>query len=295
MSGTPDPLAEFERHRAYLFGIAYRMLGSVAEAEDMVQDCWLRWSAADRIGVAKPRSFLARTVTRLCIDHQKSARVRRETYVGPWLPEPLADGLGPGIEMERAETVTMALMLALERLSPLERAAYLLRDIFDMDFPEIASALGRSEASCRQLASRARRHIREAKPRFPVAGADSEKLVDAFIAASQEGDIGTLASLLAQDVAVHTDGGGKRIAALNVIRGREKVVRFIAGLHRKLGAWPPGIVWRGTMNGLPAILSRDADGVLQSDMFAVADGRIEAIYTIRNPAKLAHIEPYLTG
>ncbi|MEO1170382.1 MAG: sigma-70 family RNA polymerase sigma factor [Pseudomonadota bacterium] len=289
MTDVAEPTREFERHRAHLFGIAYRMLGSVAEAEDMVQDCWLRWTAADRAAVAAPRAFLARTITRLCIDHRKSARVQRESYTGPWLPEPVAEGLSPDIEMENAETLTVALMLALERLSPLERAAYLLHDIFDMGFSEIARALGRSEPGCRQLAARARRHVREAKPRFAVADEDGDRLVSAFVAASRDGDIASLTALLTETASAHTDGGGARIAAINVIQGRDKVVRFITGLRRKRGWRPPEILWRGAINGLPGMISRDAHGVLQSDAFAIADGRIEAIYTVRNPAKLAHI------
>src|SRR3954454_5899397 len=188
----------FEAHRGHLLGLAYRMLGSVAEAEDVVQEAYLRWHEANTDGVSDPRAYLARVVTRLGLDHLKSARVRREHYVGPWLPEPVvdADALSAGTASEYADDVTVALLLALERLSPLERAAFLLHDVFDLDFAEVARTLGRSEAACRQLASRARTHLREARPRFTAPPEAGERLAGAFLRAARSGEVTALAQLL---------------------------------------------------------------------------------------------------
>lgn len=230
----PDA-TEFERHRAHLTALAYRMLGSVAEAEDAVQDAFLRWHRTDRTGVAEPRAFLARVVTRLCLDRLKAARHRRETYVGPWLSEPLVEdpALAVPPPEDLARDVSVALMLALERLSPLERAAFLLHDGFDLGFDEIAAALGRSEAACRQLASRARANVQAARSRFAVDAAERTRLAAAFFAASRSGDAVALRDLLATEATLHTDGGGRRRAALNVIAGAGRIARFFAGLARK--------------------------------------------------------------
>jgi RNA polymerase sigma-70 factor (ECF subfamily) len=287
-----DTSAEFEAHRAHLKGLAYRMLGSVSEAEDAVQDAYLRWHEAARGEIEHPRAYLSRVITRLCLDRLKSARRRREIYVGPWLPEPLvADAdLVTMPEESVAGDVSVALLLVLERLSPLERAAFILHDVFDMDFDEVAAALGRSEATCRQLARRARAHVDEAKPRFAVAREDGHKIAKAFFAASRGGDASAIKALLAETAMLHTDGGGRKAAALNLIEGADKISRFYAGLTQKLGRLAP--LWSKwtTINGLPGVVTIEHDGTLQTTAFEVEGERVTAVYVVRNPDKLKHIE-----
>lgn len=286
-----DATAVFLAQRPRLFALAYRMLGSVAEAEDLLQEAWLRWQAADRSAVAAPEAYLARVVTRLCLDHLKSARVRRERYVGPWLPEPLP-GPQPGAEEalpgELAQELSVALLLALERLSPLERAVFLLHDVFEADFAEVAAALGRSEAACRQLAVRARAHVTAARPRFPVAPERAEALALAFHQAAREGDLAALQRLLAEEVVLYSDGGGRRAAALNPIHGRARVCRFFVGVARKFGGGrpPARFAW---LNGQPGLLTLEADGLPQSVTLEFEGERIAAIYLLRNPEKLGHL------
>ena len=238
-----DPALSFEPHRRHLRGLAYRMLGSLAEAEDAVQDAYLRWHAVDRDQVTDPRAFLTTATTRICLDALQSARARREEYVGPWLPEPVVDtkALAPDAQTELAEDLSIALLLALDRLSPLERAAFLLHDVFDCSFSEVAQALDRSEAACRQLASRARTHVREARPRDESVARDRaddaatrhEELISAFVAATRSGDLDALMSMLAEDARLVADGGGKVQAALNVIEGANSIARFIVGVTAK--------------------------------------------------------------
>src|SRR5690348_15263020 len=220
-----DPAASFEPYRRRLLGLAYRMLGSMADAEDAVQETYLRWHAADREKVLDPRAYLMTTTARICLDMLTSARARREEYVGPWLPEPVVDtaSLAPDSRTELAEDLSFALLLILDQLSPLERAAFLLHDVFDFSFGEVATTLERSEAACRQLASRARAHVRAVRPRGGIAPsarsddieAKHEQLISAFVAATRSGDLHVLTELLASDVRVVTDGGGKAAAALN--------------------------------------------------------------------------------
>lgn len=295
---STDPAASFEPHRRRLLGLAYRMLGSMAEAEDAVQDAYLRWHDTDRAGVADPRAFLIRTTTRLCLDVLKSARVRREKYVGPWLPDPVTDtaALAPDAQTELAEDLSVALLLALDRLSPLERAAFLLHDVFDYSFTQVADALGRSEAACRQLASRARARVRELRPAgalpAPAGGSALDpkhlELVSAFITASRSGDVAALTQLLASDARVVSDGGGKVPAALNVIAGANRVAAFLAGVVRK--GWTDEATARfETINGLPGLILRWPDGSVQTAAFEIADGVVTAIYIVRNPDKLRHL------
>ena len=297
----PDGTAQdFELHRRRLTGLAYRMLGSVAEAEDVVQDAWLRWHQAEREAVRDPGAFLHRIVTRLCLDRLKSARARRETYVGPWLPEPVLDAEalagsgGPGAE-EWAGDLSFALLLALERLSPLERAAFLLRDVFDLDFTEVATTLGRGEAACRQLAARARAHLREARQRFTAPPEAGERLAAAFLQAARSGDVAALARLLAEDAVLYTDGGGRKRAALNPIRGRERIARFYAGLARKGATARVTAVRPARINGLPGYLALEADGSLQTVAIEAGEGGITAIYIVGNPDKLGHLMPVVDG
>ncbi|MDB5411513.1 MAG: polymerase sigma factor SigJ [Rhodospirillales bacterium] len=286
------PIADvFERHRRHLIGLAYRMLGSVAAAEDAVQEAYLRWHRADRAAVADPRRFLGKIVTRLCLDEMKSARARRETYIGPWLPEPVVEAAGFSTESasEYADDLSVGLMLALERLSPLERAAFLLHEIFDVDYAEVATLLERSEAACRQLVARARANIRESRARCAIPADGGRAIAEAFATAVRVGDVGALAGLLAADATLHTDGGGKRKAALQVIMGRDRIVRFSIGVSRKF-TQPATISMRfATINGMAGFVSVFEDGGLQTTAFEIVDGRITAIYVVRNPDKLAHL------
>ncbi|WP_426750284.1 sigma-70 family RNA polymerase sigma factor [Myxococcus sp. Y35] len=274
-----NPADAFDPLRPRLLRIAYRMLGIVAEAEDVVQEAYLRWHQTDRAAVRDAEAVLVRTVTRLCLDVLKSARMRREEYVGTWLPEPIVDAV-------EGDDLTLTLMMALERLSPLERAAFLLHDVFGMDFEEVAKAIDRDPAACRQLASRARAHVREARPRFPVSEAQGRELASAFYAASRGGDLGALQALLAQDVVVYSDGGGKVKAALNPIYGQEKTLRLFEGLLRLLDVNYSQLVHEGFIDGLPAFVTLEKDGALQTTAFGIEEGRIVAIYVVRNPDKL---------
>jgi RNA polymerase sigma-70 factor (ECF subfamily) len=293
-----DPEVSFEPHRRRLLGLAYRMLGSIAEAEDAVQDAYLRWHATDRDAVSDTRAFLTTTTTRICLDTLKSARARREAYVGPWLPEPVLDtaALAPDTQTELAEDLSIALLLALDRLSALERAAFLLHDVFDCSFGEVASALDRSEAACRQLASRARTHVREARPqrtstvRDRSESSNHQQLVSAFVNAARSGDLQTLMGLLADDVRLTTDGGGKLPAALNVIEGADRTARFVVGAVSK--GLPEGSIIRvAEINGLPGLIVYAPDGSVQSVAFEIVHNLVRAIYVVRNPEKLSHLVP----
>lgn len=281
----------FESHRRFLTGLAYRMLGSVSDAEDIVQDAWLRWHEAEHDGIGNPRAYLARIVTRLCLDQMKSARSRREFYVGGWLPEPLVESLGGSEPVDEQLDAPIALMLALERLSPLERAAFLLHDVFELDFAEIARTIDRSESACRQLAKRAREHVRlDTPPRSKVSADEAARFAKAFFEAAHRSDPTALQKLLAQDVALHADGGGKVNAVLNPIFGAENVARFYAGIAAKVGPNAPGVHYEPLfINGLPGYVSREPDGVLQTVALDIRDGLIQAVYVIRNPDKLRHV------
>jgi RNA polymerase sigma-70 factor, ECF subfamily len=281
-AGSEDAAANFEPLRPKLMRVAYRMLGSVADAEDMVQEAFIRWMKADRSEVREPEAFLRRAVMRLCLDQLKSARLQRETYVGPWLPDPL-------VEEEEDQDVTLPLMLALERLSPLERAAFLLHDVFGLGFEEVGETIQRDPATCRQLAGRARTHVREARPRFQVEKQRSLELAEAFFAASRSGDMKALGAMLAADVSVHADGGGKRPAALEPVIGFDAVMKvheFLAAHFRENGS---KLVRAGFVNGLPGFITLEADGEFQTTALEIEDGKIAAIYVVRNPDKLRHL------
>ncbi|MBL8567513.1 MAG: sigma-70 family RNA polymerase sigma factor [Phreatobacter sp.] len=283
MASGGDAAAVFDAQRPRLVRIAYRMLGSVAEAEDVVQDAWLRWHQADRANVRDPAAFLARTVSRLSLDVLKSARVRREAYVGPWLPEPILV-----TEEEPEDDVTLTLMMALERLSPLERAAFLLHDVFGMPFEEIAVAVDRDPAACRQLAARARTHVRGERPRYRVEKERGLAIASAFLDASRSGDVGALKGLLAADVVLHSDGGGKRVAAQKPVVGEAVVTRFYRHWAEKGGYRRPAVLHVGLIDGLPGYVTEEADGI-QVTVLGIEDGRIAAIYVVRNPDKLARL------
>lgn len=286
MPQPPDDTATaFAPLRPRLIRIAYRMLGSVAEAEDIVQDAYLRWHRADRPAVTDPKAFLAKTVTRLCLDYLKSARVKRETYIGPWVPEPVIET----DEDEHHDDITLTLMMALERLSPLERAAFLLHDVFGLAFDDVAKAIDRDTAACRQLASRARDHVRTARPRFPVSRAHGADIAKAFYAATRSGELEKLQSLLASDAVLYSDGGGKRVAALNPIHGNSNIARFLAGLARKGFTDGPLVSRQASVDGLPGIIVAEKGEVLQTMAFEIDGGKISAIYVVRNPDKLRHV------
>ena len=281
-TGQPDAAAILDPLRPRLVRAAYGMLGSVADAEDAVQEAFIRWMKAERGEVRAPEAYLRRTVARLCLDRLKSARHRRETYLGPWLPDPI-------IENAEEETdVTLPLMLALERLSPLERAVFLLHDVFDFGYAELAAVLQRSEAACRQLAARAREHVRVAQPRFEMPADGGASILMAFVEAAQSGDAGRLAALLTEDATLHTDGGGQRRAALRVIHGRDRVARGIVGVLRKFAE--SAVDQRPLpIGGLPGILMRFGNGDLQTIALQVTDGSISAVYVVRNPEKMRHL------
>jgi RNA polymerase sigma-70 factor, ECF subfamily len=290
MNTTVDhETAQFEAHRRALIGLAYRMLGSRAEAEDVVQDAYLRWHAADRAAIAEPRRYLGTVVTRLCLDRMKSARARREIYVGQWLPEPVVDEAFDDNGGDLAHDISVALMLVLERLSPLERASFLLHDVFGLDFAEVARTLDRGEAACRQLAARAREHVQAERPRFSPSPEEGERLAAAFVKATASGDTHGLQRLLAEDVVLYSDGGGKRAAALNPIYGADKVVRFLEGITRKGGVIATTKARPATVNGAAGFVLREDDGSLDTMAFEHRDGRIVAIYITRNPDKLNHV------
>ena len=286
MTAAPEQEAatSFDPLRPRLTRIAYRMLGSVADAEDIVQDAFIRWLSTDRASVRDPEAFLRRVVTRLCLDVLKSARRRRETYVGPWLPEPIVE------EEDEVDDVTLPLMLALERLSPLERAAFLLHDVFGVDFDEVSATLKREPAAVRQLVTRARTHVQAARPRFPVTKEHSLEIAKAFFAASRNGDVQQLQSLLASDVVVYSDGGGKKPAALEPIVGLDSVIKVHAQLA---GIWAKSmsqLMRYGRVNGLPGFVTLENDDTLQTTALQVEEGKIVAIYVVRNPDKLRHLD-----
>ena len=286
MEPIPGDFATFfNARRQRLQRIAYRMLGSVAEAEDVVQDAYLRWHEAEREAVREPEAYLVRTVTRLCLDVLKSARIRREEYIGPWLPE-------PWIDPEQEDDITLPLMLAMERLSPLERAAFLLHDVFEMEFKEVGEAIGRDSASARQLASRARVHVQAAKPRYPVAPARQKEIADAFFAAARSGDLGQLRQLLADEVVFYGDGGGKRPATINPIRGLDRVARLLAALARKAGWDHAPVLYETLIDGLPGQVSMQDDALPQTMALQIDGGRITAIYVVRNPDKLGRLPAF---
>ncbi|MFZ4268180.1 RNA polymerase sigma-70 factor [Streptomyces arboris] len=288
---TADPATEvFEEHRPVLTGVAYRMLGRVADAEDVVQEAWLRWSSAAQEGVREPRAFLVRITTRLAIDRLRHLKSRREAYVGPWLPEPVVTDFGTAVPdaAERAvlaDSVSLAVLVVLESLSPLERAVFVLREAFGFPYAEIATSLDRTEAAVRQLAGRARRHVDERKPRYDVDPGERRDLTERFLAAASGGSIEQLMALLAPDVRLVSDAGGKAKAALRVIETADKVGRFLAAVGQEVG--PDWDVRVAEFNGGPAVacfVGGKPDTFFQIE---VRGGAIQCIYIVRNPDKLA--------
>ncbi|MEU7470617.1 RNA polymerase sigma-70 factor [Streptomyces sp. NPDC044984] len=287
---TTDTVTDvFEEHRPVLLGVAYRMLGRVADAEDVVQDAWLRWSGGDRAEVREPRGYLVRVTTRLAIDRLRQIKARGETYVGPWLPEPYVTDFGDTVPdaAERAvlaDSVSLAVLVVMESLSPLERAVFVLREAFGYPYADIAAVLDRGEPAVRQLAGRARKHVEERRPRYEVDPAERRDLTERFLAAAADGDLEGLLELLAPDARLVGDSGGKSRAPLRVLESADHVGRFLLGVARKS---VPDLSFRFLeLNGGPAVLvlsGDEPDSVVQLD---VAGGRVRTVYVIRNPDKL---------
>ncbi|TDG26923.1 sigma-70 family RNA polymerase sigma factor [Paracraurococcus ruber] len=287
--GAADAAAHYLPLRGELIGLAYRMTGSLATAEDIAQEVFLRWLGADRASVVVPRAWLLTAAARLSLDHLKSARARRETYVGPWLPEPVPESEAPPQEAAhaRAQDLSVAFLLALQRLGPAERAVFILHDLFETPFAELAALLGRREEACRKLASRARARLGEATPRQAVSEAEARRIAGAFLAASRGGAEAALRDLLAADVVLHSDGGGRRQAALNPILGAAKVLRLFLRLGAKRPPEPAPVLHLGRINGLPGFVTLEPDGIPQATLLELREGRVAAIYIMRNPDKLS--------
>ncbi len=283
-ASASDPLLSTLRPR--LVRLAYRMLGSVADAEDVVQDAWLRWLASDRDAIREPAALLRTIVTRLCLNELKSARRRRETYIGPWLPEPVIDSE----DDDSVDDITLPLMITLELLSPLERAAFLLHDVFGMSFDDVAAVIRREPAACRKLAGRAREHIRAAKPRFSVTKEDGMAIAAAFFAASRNGDMDRLRLLLAENVTAYTDGGGKVPASLEPLEGIAAVMARHVQLAHDFVRSPSLLIRYALIDGLVGFISLEGGGILQTTSLQVQQGRIVAVYITRNPEKLRHLK-----
>jgi RNA polymerase sigma-70 factor (TIGR02957 family) len=288
---SPALLESFDRHRRLLFTVAYQMLGSVADAEDVVQDTWLRWSSADRDDVDDERAYLVQITSRLALDRLRSARSRRETYVGPWLPEPLvtqpAPDPDPAEAAELGEQVSLALLVVLETLSPVERAVFVLREVFGLPAAEVARVLDRSEAAIRQLAHRAREHVQARQPRFDTDRRAQREVTEQFFAALAGGDVEALISVLSPGVVLVSDGGGKVSAARRPIVGADKVARFLAGVAEK-GLEISGLQVRlAEVNGQPAIAAWVDGEPFVSISPVVDDGLVEQVLVVANPDKLA--------
>jgi RNA polymerase sigma-70 factor, ECF subfamily len=283
-ASTEDAAAVFAPLRPGLVRVAYRMLGSVVDAEDVVQDAFLRWLDVDRNAVREPAAFLRRVVTRLCLDRLKSVRRGRETYVGPWLPEPVVES-----GQDELDDVTLPLLMALERLSPLERAAFLLHDVFSLGFEEVAATIGRDPAACRQLASRARAHVRADRPRYPVVKERGLEIAEAFFAASRDGEMGRLRALLAADVTVYADGGGKVPARTAPVAGLDDVMALFTTFASDFAVSRSRLARYGFINGLPGFITIERGDILQTTALEIENGRIVAVYVVRNPDKLRHV------
>ena len=286
---------DFQTYRPLLFSIAYRMTGSASDAEDIVQDSYLRYQAAPKAEVRSPKSYLSTIVTRLALDRLKSARAQREQYIGPWLPEPLltVDGTAAQQKAEQRESIATAFLVLLETLNPLERAVFLLREVFEYEYAEIAEMLAISLANARQIFHRAQQRVAEGRPLFEISPETQRRLLERFLGAAQNGDVPALTKLLAEDVVAWSDGGGKAKAALNPIVGRERVLRYLQAL---LGRAPADMRMQfAEVNGGPAVLVF-IDGVLkQVWTYAIGDGQIHALHTVLNPDKLAYIRDQASG
>jgi len=289
-------LATFDQYRGLLFSVAYRMLGSVADTEDMLQETFIRWQQASIEEVRSPRAFLVTIITRLCINHLQSARVQREEYVGEWLPEPLvtdpaSDPLGV---VKIDESLSMAFLLLLERLTPMERAVFLLREVFDYEYAEIAEVLGQNEANCRQIRRRAQQHVGDIRRRFDASAQQRNELLKQFIQATRKGELQGLVDLLSSEAVLHTDGGGKAIAVPSLVEGAENVAAII--LNRMSTVVPKDLVTRlAQINGQPGIVSYRQGKPFSVLSLEIVGGHIKAIYVVTNPQKLAHLQDLPTA
>ncbi len=289
----PEDLRAFEAQRPRLFAVAYRLLGSAGEAEDVVQDAFLRFSDTDRAAIETPAAWLTKVVTNLCLNRMASARVRRESYVGPWLPEPVAtadSALGPLDTVELRDSVSMAFLLLLERLTPPERAVFVLRESFGYRHREIGGILGLSEANCQQLYHRAKQRIGDRRPRFPASRSDGDRIAQRFLAAARGGDIAALESLLAEDVVAWADGGGNTTAARRPVHGAERVARYLSWMSRPVPELRVSIT---ELNGQPGIVAVVKERLLLAVVLEIHDGRIAAIRLVANPDKLTFLASQL--
>lgn len=284
--GIADAVEIFEEHRRRVFGIAYRMLGTVADAEDIVQETWIRWQNADRSGIREPGAFLATIATRLSINATQSAHARRERYIGPWLPEPVNTEADPALGAERGEALQFAILLMLEKLTPTERAAYILREALDYPYERIAEIVGATVASARQLVSRARKHLESAR-RAEVAAAEQRRLLEAFLRAAQQGDASDLERLFAEDVVSTTDGNGVKLAARIPVVGRSRVAKFISAFSSHF--WKGKTIGWVELNGQPAVTLSEDGVVTTVAMITASDAGIRQIHWVMSPAKLAHV------
>jgi RNA polymerase sigma-70 factor (ECF subfamily) len=288
-SGNSEPQGTdaFPQYRSLLFSIAYRMLGSVADAQDMVQETFIRWQASSG-EIRSPRAFLVTIISRLCINHLQSARVQREEYVGQWLPEPMLTGpeSDPSERFRVDESLSMAFLVLLERLTPMERAVFLLREVFDYEYAEIGQTLGQNEANCRQILRRARQHVAEVRPRFGASPELRQQLLRQFVSAASTGDLNGLVALLSSDVVFHSDGGGKAAAVPNLVYGADNVARAVVGGVKKLV--PQNLVSRmAEINGEPGLVSYVNGRPFSVLTLDIADGLVRNIYIVTNPEKLA--------
>ncbi len=280
--------AEFTAVRPQLFSVAYRMLGSVVDAEDLVQEAYLRWQEASDVDVRSPRAYLTTIVTRLAIDQLRSARVQREAYVGPWLPEPLVTEFtpDPSGSVELAESLSMAFLVLLERLSPTERAVFLLHEVFDFEYPEIARIVDKGEANCRQIFARAKKRVGTPEARFHASPEQADRLLQRFTRATEAGDMDGLLAVLAEDITLWPDGGGKAPgAALHALHGADPVARFVLAFARRF-VQPGRVLWRSEINGQPGFISYVSGRPVAALVFDVRGDRIRTIYAIGNPDKL---------
>jgi RNA polymerase sigma-70 factor (ECF subfamily) len=296
-AGMDDPVAEL---RPLLFSIAYRMLGSVSDAEDIVQEAFLRFHRETGAGtqVESPKSYLSAVTTRLCIDHLRSARVRRESYVGTWLPEPLLTEEVSDAEhhAETADSLSMGFLVLLESLTPVERAVFLLREVFEYDYDEIASVVGKSEENCRQIAVRARRQVQAGKPRFEASKAEREELARRFFEAAGDGDVESLVGMLAADVVAYADGGGKATAFPRPVHGRDKVMRLLQAGATRGARLSVSDIRLAEINGQPGAIFLDPDGVpVGAVSLDIADGQVQKLHAVSNPEKLEHLRAMVTG
>jgi RNA polymerase sigma-70 factor, ECF subfamily len=281
-------LQTFESYRPLLFSIAYRMLGSAMEAEDMVQEAYLRYENTQDKAIQSPKAYLSTIITRLCLDQLKSAKTQRENYVGTWLPEPLLTGPSPSTIVGERETISMAFMVLLENLSPVERAVFLLRDVFDYSYAEIASIVGKNEANCRRYYHLAKHYLTERRPRFEPSSEEQTKLLEGFMQVIATGDVEGLTHMLAEDVAVYADGGGKAPAARQPIIGREAVIRLLLSSARLIPS--DARIEMAEVNGAPSLLFWQGDKLLALTNFSIVDNQVTAIRYIFNPDKLARLQ-----